>query len=135
MDRLPTPVLLGFPCGSADKKFTCNAGDLGLIPGLGRFPGEGTASPSSTLRAWRISYSPWSRKESTRLSDFHFHSKRSGSNLIPCPTLSCLDTRGDSLAGSRGNLAAGATLTACGYRLILTGDYESSIPTKPFRSS
>ena len=30
-----------FPCGSADKEFTCNVGDLGSIPGLGRTPGEG----------------------------------------------------------------------------------------------
>ena len=35
-DRLPTPVFLGFPGGSAGKKFACNVGDLGLIPGLGR---------------------------------------------------------------------------------------------------
>jgi len=29
-------------CGGSDgKEFTCNVGDLGLIPGLGRFPGEG----------------------------------------------------------------------------------------------
>ena len=34
-DRLPTPVFLGFPCGSAGKESTCNARDLGLIPGLG----------------------------------------------------------------------------------------------------
>ena len=40
-DRLPTPVFLGFPCGSAGKESACNAGDLGLIPGLGRSPGEG----------------------------------------------------------------------------------------------
>ena len=40
-DRLPTPVFLGFPHGSAGKESTCNAGDLGLIPGLGRSPGEG----------------------------------------------------------------------------------------------
>ena len=32
---------MGFPCGSAGKESACNAGDLGLIPGLGRFPGEG----------------------------------------------------------------------------------------------
>ena len=32
-DRLPTPVFLGFPCGSAGKESSCNAGDLGLIPG------------------------------------------------------------------------------------------------------
>ena len=40
-DRLPTPVFLGFPYGSAGKKSACNVGDLGLIPGLGRSPGEG----------------------------------------------------------------------------------------------
>ena len=40
-DRLPIPVFLGFPCGSAGKESTCNEGDLGLIPGLGRSPGEG----------------------------------------------------------------------------------------------
>ena len=27
-----------FPCGSAGKESACNAGDLGLNPGLGRFP-------------------------------------------------------------------------------------------------
>ena len=37
--RLPTSVFLGFPGGSAGKKPTCNAGDLGLTPGLGRSPG------------------------------------------------------------------------------------------------
>ena len=31
----------GFPCGSAGKESACNAGDLSLIPGLGRCPGEG----------------------------------------------------------------------------------------------
>ena len=40
-NRLPTPVLSGFPWGSAGKESTCNMGDLGLIPGLGRSPGEG----------------------------------------------------------------------------------------------
>ena len=44
-DRLPIPVFLGFPCGSAGKESTCNAGDLGLIPGLGRSPGEGKGYP------------------------------------------------------------------------------------------
>ena len=42
---LPTPVYLGFPCGSAGKESACNAGDLGSIPGLGRFPGEGKGYP------------------------------------------------------------------------------------------
>ena len=41
------PVLrfLGCPCGSAGKEFTCNGRDLGLIPGLGRSPGEGKGYP------------------------------------------------------------------------------------------
>ena len=34
-------VLEGFPCDSAGKESTCNVGDLGSIPGLGRSPGEG----------------------------------------------------------------------------------------------
>ena len=37
--------VLGFPCGSAGKESTCNAGDLGSIPGLGRSPGEGKGYP------------------------------------------------------------------------------------------
>ena len=36
---------MGFPGGSAGKESTCNAGDLGLTPGLGRFPGEGNGYP------------------------------------------------------------------------------------------
>ena len=34
----------GFPCGSDGKEFTCNAGNLGLIPGLGRYPGGGNGN-------------------------------------------------------------------------------------------
>ena len=30
-DRLPTPVFMGFPGGSAGKESTCNFGDLGLM--------------------------------------------------------------------------------------------------------
>ena len=44
-DRLPTPVFMGFPCGSAGKESSCNEGDLGLISGLGRSPGEGKDYP------------------------------------------------------------------------------------------
>ena len=44
-DRLPSPVFLDFPCGLAGKESACNAGDLGLIPGLGRSPGEGKGYP------------------------------------------------------------------------------------------
>ena len=33
--------VFSFPCGSDGKESACKAGDLGLIPGLGRSPGEG----------------------------------------------------------------------------------------------
>ena len=36
---------LAFPRGSDGKKSGCNAGDLGLIPGLGRSPGGGHGKP------------------------------------------------------------------------------------------
>ena len=36
---------MGFPCSSAGKESACKAGDLGLIPGLGRFPAEGIGYP------------------------------------------------------------------------------------------
>ena len=38
-DRLPTAVFFEFPGGSDGKESACNAGDLGLIPGLRRSPG------------------------------------------------------------------------------------------------
>ena len=36
---------LPIPCGSAGKESTCNEGDLGSIPGLGRSSGEGNGYP------------------------------------------------------------------------------------------
>ena len=36
---------MGFPGGSDGKESTCNAGDRGSIPGLGRSPGEGIGYP------------------------------------------------------------------------------------------
>ena len=36
---------MGFPDSSVDKESTCNAGDLGLIPGSGRSTGEGIGYP------------------------------------------------------------------------------------------
>ena len=37
--------LSGFPGGSDGKESACSAGDLGLIPGSGRSPGEGNGNP------------------------------------------------------------------------------------------
>ena len=55
------------PGGSAGKESACNVGDLGSIPGLGRFPGKGKGYTHPRILAWRIPcglYGPWDRKES-----------------------------------------------------------------------
>ena len=51
-DRLPTPVFLGFLGGSDSKESACNVGCLGLIPGMGRFPGKGNGYPPPWRREW-----------------------------------------------------------------------------------
>ena len=47
------------PGGSAGKESTCNVGDLGPIPRLGRSPEKGKAT-HSTILAWRIPWTIWS---------------------------------------------------------------------------
>ena len=42
---MPTPVFLGFPCGSGGEESACNAGNLSSVLGLGRYPGEGKGYP------------------------------------------------------------------------------------------
>ena len=68
---------MGFPGGWHGKESACNAGDLGLIPGLGRSPGEGNGYPirysclenSRDRGAWQaIVY--WVAKSRTWLSDY-----------------------------------------------------------------
>ena len=65
-DRLPTPVLLGFPGSLAGKESIYSVRDLGSIPGLGRSPGEGNSYPLqySGLENYINCYSSWGRKES-----------------------------------------------------------------------
>ena len=62
------PVMcMGFPGGSAGKESTCNVGDLGSIPALGRSPGEGNGYPlqySGLENSMDCMYSPWSCRES-----------------------------------------------------------------------
>ena len=43
--KLKDACSLGFPGGSDGKASVYSAGDLGSIPGLGRFPGEGNGNP------------------------------------------------------------------------------------------
>ena len=55
--------MLGFPGGSAGKESTCNVGDLGSIPGLGRSPGEGNGYPLQYSDLENSMDYPWGRKE------------------------------------------------------------------------
>ena len=62
---------MGFPGGSDKKEFACNAGDTGLIPGLGRDPKEGNGNPlqysyleNPQVQRILAGYSPWGHKES-----------------------------------------------------------------------
>ena len=66
-NRLPTPVFLAFPCGSAGTESTCNVGDLGLIPGLGGFISwrrERLLTPVFWPGEFHGLYSPYGHKES-----------------------------------------------------------------------
>ena len=65
----------GFPCGSAGKEFTCNAGDLGSVPGLGRSPGEGKGYPLQySVLENSMDYTVHGvTKSQTWQNDFHFH--------------------------------------------------------------
>ena len=59
----------GFPTGSVIKNPPANAGDAGLVPGLGRSPGKGNGNPpqysclENPMRVWRATvhaFTKWS---------------------------------------------------------------------------
>ena len=70
---IQTLELLGFPGNSASKESTCNAGDPGLIPGLGRSLGERKGYPLQYSGLENsVDYTVHGAAKSlTRLSDFH----------------------------------------------------------------
>ena len=80
LHRIDKYLRLGFPGGSDGQESACKAGDLGLISGLRRSPGEKNGYPlqyscldSSTDRgAWWATVHGVA-KSRTRLSDEHFH--------------------------------------------------------------
>ena len=81
--------ILGLPVSSAGKESTCNMGDLGLIPGLGRSPGEGNGYPLqySGLENSMDYIVQGITNSWTRLSDLYSHPTRKV-GLVPCsPTL------------------------------------------------
>ena len=88
-------MVLGFHGGSDGKASACNAGDLGLVPVLGRSPGEGNGNPlqynclgnSMNRKAWWATVHGVA-KSWIQLSDQHFQ-------ISTCPSL-------DSIAAGEG---------------------------------
>ena len=82
---------MGIPGGSAGKESACNTGDLGSIPRLGRFPGEGngnTLQYSVLENSMDCNKVHGVSKSRTRLSNFHFQ----GIGKETVTELSILDT-------------------------------------------
>ena len=67
LNCVPLRKYTGFPGGSVVKNPPANPGDTGLIPALGRSPGEGNGTPlqySSLENSMdKVGYSPWVHKE------------------------------------------------------------------------
>ena len=65
-------VYMGFPRSSVGKESACSAGDLGSIPGLGRYPGgehgnplqySCLENPQGQRNLAVADYNPWGQKE------------------------------------------------------------------------
>ena len=79
------PGSLSFPDGSSSKESVCNAGDtgdVGLILGSGRSPGEGKWQPTPVFLPGEshgqrslAGYSPWGCKESDVTEHTHTHTR------------------------------------------------------------
>ena len=82
ISRLYSSILQGFPGGSDGEESACNEEDPGLIPGLGRSPGEGNGNPlwysclenSMDRGAWRATVHGVT-KSWMQLSNYDFHLK------------------------------------------------------------
>ena len=95
-DRFPTPAFMGFPGGSNGKESTCNSGELGLIPGLGKIAWRRAWQPTPVFlpeeshgQRSLVGYSPWTHKESDTTERLRTTRKASG-RTVNCNTLNLL---------------------------------------------
>ena len=63
----------GVPDSSVGKESTCNAGDSGPIPGLGRSPGEGKGYQHQCSGLDNTGYTVYGVQSQTQLSNLHLH--------------------------------------------------------------
>ena len=119
---------MGFSFGSVGKESTCNAGDLGSIPGLGRSSGEGKGSPFqySGLENSMDCTVHGVAKSQTWLSDFHFHftmvqssenpwnfqSHKSEQGVFYCVNEVTLERMGDGCQEKRPLIRLGPSISA-----------------------
>ena len=95
-----------FPGGSDGKASAYNAGDLGLIPGWGRFSGGENGNPlqyscpeNPMGEAWQATYSPWGRKESDMTEQLYFTLPRGGAPGLSQKTSFCEECHPGMLSG------------------------------------
>ena len=63
-------INMDFPGGAEGKESACNMGDLGSVPGSGKFPEEGNGNPlqyccleNPHVQRSLVGYSPWCCKD------------------------------------------------------------------------
>ena len=111
----PNPIWLlpykegRFPGGSDGKAPACNEGDLGLIAGLGRSPGEGNGNPFPVLlpgklhgRRSLVGYSPQGHKELDTTEWLHFIKRECGYRHVCTERNSCEERIPPSTKSSSG---------------------------------
>ena len=83
----------GFPGGSAGKESACNVGNMGLIPGLGRYPWRRDWLPTPVFCPGKFHklYSPWHVKESDVTEQLSVSLRCGFHNFCPSflPSCSC----------------------------------------------
>ena len=86
---------LRFHVASHSKESACNAGDLVLIPGLGRSPGEGNGKPTPVFLPGEsqgqrslVGHSPWGWKDLNTTEQFTLGKKRENWDEKHCSSFS-----------------------------------------------
>ena len=98
--QLPSELRLSAGWWLKGKASACSAGDLGLIPGSGRSPGEGNGNLLQYFCLENsMGYNPWSCKESDTTEQLHFFFMLCGKapwvlEQMCCPQISFLAVLG-----------------------------------------